>query len=114
MPPKTSCKACQKKRARRKKNISKSDRKRSAGGRKVTQFTSTKVLKQVHPDTASSTIFSNVSLRKLPDWHITTKRATITSREIPDSRTTIAYRENWPSTQSAKVPKPSPSTPGSK
>ncbi|CAH2019982.1 unnamed protein product [Acanthoscelides obtectus] len=38
------------------------------------------------------------------------KRATITSREI-QTAVRLFYRENWPSTQSAKVPKPSPSTP---
>ncbi|CAH1963903.1 unnamed protein product [Acanthoscelides obtectus] len=38
------------------------------------------------------------------------KRATITSREIRQPYD-YCYRENWPSTPSAKVPKPSPSTP---
>ncbi|CAH2019586.1 unnamed protein product [Acanthoscelides obtectus] len=39
------------------------------------------------------------------------KRATITSREIQTAVRLLLTRENWPSTQSAKVPKPSPSTP---
>ncbi|CAH2021139.1 unnamed protein product [Acanthoscelides obtectus] len=41
------------------------------------------------------------------------KRATITSREFRQPYD-YCYRENWPSTQSAKVPKPSPSTTSSK
>ncbi|CAH2017859.1 unnamed protein product, partial [Acanthoscelides obtectus] len=82
------------------KNISNLTRKRSAGGRKVTPIYIYKVLKQVHPDTGISskgdehheqlrqTIFSNVSLRKLPDWHITTNRK---FRQPYD----YCYRENW-------------------
>ncbi|CAH2020247.1 unnamed protein product [Acanthoscelides obtectus] len=82
MPPKTSGKAA-KKAGKAQKTISKSDKKKKRRRKESYAIYIYKVLKQVHPDTGISSKamsimnsfvndISNVSLRKLPDWHITT------------------------------------------
>ncbi|CAH2020423.1 unnamed protein product [Acanthoscelides obtectus] len=54
---------------------------------------------------------SNVSLRKLPDWHITTNRATITSREFRQAVRLLLPGELAKHAGQRRYQKPSPSTP---
>ncbi|CAH2020126.1 unnamed protein product [Acanthoscelides obtectus] len=119
MPPKTSGKAA-KKAGKAQKNISKSDKKKKRRRKESYAIYIYKVLKQVHPDTGiqqsdehheqlRQRFFERIAAEASRLAHYN-KRATITSREI-QTAVRLLLPENWPSTQSAKVPKPSPSTP---
>ncbi|CAH2016029.1 unnamed protein product [Acanthoscelides obtectus] len=100
MPPKTSGKAA-KKAGKAQKNISKSDKKKKRRRKESYAIYIYKVLKQVHPDTGISSkamsimnsfvndIFERIAAEASRLAHYN-KRATITSREIQTSRTTIA------------------------
>ncbi|KAI8491246.1 hypothetical protein Bbelb_308790 [Branchiostoma belcheri] len=80
-----------------------------------------KVLKQVHPDTGVSSkamgimnsfvndIFERIAAEASRLAHYN-KRSTISSREI-QTAVRLLLRASWPSTPSARAPRPSPSTP---
>ncbi|XP_063442323.1 histone H2B-like [Mytilus trossulus] len=121
MPPKVGTKGAKKAVTKAKTARPGGDKKRRRKRRESYAIYIYKVLRQVHPDTGVSSkamsimnsfvndIFERIAAEASRLAHYN-KRSTITSREIRPL-SVFSYPENWPSTLSVKVPKPSLNTP---